>query len=116
MVAKGQNSSSRLHNLFDLLSAHDRPIVATGPVSRQRPSIIPRIMIHRRRIMGSRPTGFDRTSGISSSATELFGYKPEILRHLPHLRRYARALTGSQRIGDEYIRGSLEILLQEPGA
>jgi DNA-directed RNA polymerase specialized sigma24 family protein len=65
--------------------------------------------------MASRLSGRDRTSGISSRAAELFGLKPEILRHLPYLRRYARALTGSQKIGDEYIRGSLETLLQEPG-
>ncbi len=31
--------------------------------------------------------------------------------HLPYLRRYARALTGSQRSGDAYVRASLEALL-----
>jgi DNA-directed RNA polymerase specialized sigma24 family protein/CheY-like chemotaxis protein len=32
--------------------------------------------------------------------------------HLPYLRRYARALTGSQSSGDSYVRASLEALLQ----
>ena len=32
--------------------------------------------------------------------------------HLPYLRRYARALTGSQVSGDAYVRASLEALLE----
>jgi len=40
--------------------------------------------------------------------------KQQLVRRLPYLRRYARALTGSQQIGDEYVRGCLEILVQEP--
>jgi DNA-directed RNA polymerase specialized sigma24 family protein/CheY-like chemotaxis protein len=42
------------------------------------------------------------------------GLKHQIVQHLPYLRRYARALTGSQSVGDEYIRGCLETLLLEP--
>ena len=38
----------------------------------------------------------------------------EIARHLPFLRRYARALTGSQERGDRYVRVCLETLLEEP--
>ena len=34
--------------------------------------------------------------------------------HLPHLRRYARAVTGSQAAGDAYVRAALEALLQDP--
>lgn len=34
--------------------------------------------------------------------------------HLPYLRRYARALTGSQASGDAYIRASLEALAADP--
>jgi len=30
--------------------------------------------------------------------------------HLPYLRRFARALTGSQSTGDTYVRTSLEAL------
>ena len=31
--------------------------------------------------------------------------------HLPYLRRYARALTGSQSSGDAYVRAALTALL-----
>jgi CheY-like chemotaxis protein/DNA-directed RNA polymerase specialized sigma24 family protein len=39
----------------------------------------------------------------------------EIAVRLPYLRRYARALTGSQSRGDDYIRVCLEVLVEEPG-
>ncbi len=35
--------------------------------------------------------------------------------HLPFLRRYARALTGTQQSGDAYILASLEALKEDPG-
>lgn len=38
----------------------------------------------------------------------------EIVKHLPYLRRYARAITGVQSRGDAYVRAALEALLQEP--
>jgi len=38
----------------------------------------------------------------------------EVVKWLPYLRRYARALTGSQDRGDRYIRVCLEVLLKEP--
>jgi CheY-like chemotaxis protein len=38
----------------------------------------------------------------------------EIAHHLPFLRRYARALAGSQSGGDAYVRASLEALIQSP--
>jgi len=34
--------------------------------------------------------------------------------HLPHLRRYARALTGAQTSGDAYVRMALETMLGAP--
>src|SRR5512134_2562393 len=37
-----------------------------------------------------------------------------ILPYLPYLRRYARALTGSQDRGDEYVRACVEAILAEP--
>jgi DNA-directed RNA polymerase specialized sigma24 family protein len=37
-----------------------------------------------------------------------------IVTYLPYLRRYARALTGSQARGDEYVRVCLETILAEP--
>ena len=38
----------------------------------------------------------------------------EIAPHLPYLRRYARALTGSQPHGDSYVRASLEAIVAAP--
>ena len=38
----------------------------------------------------------------------------DIVRLLPYLRRYARALTGSQSTGDQYVRLCLEAILAEP--
>ena len=40
----------------------------------------------------------------------------EIALHLPYLRRYARALTGSQQGGDAYVRATLEAILAKPDA
>ncbi len=37
-----------------------------------------------------------------------------VAEHLPLLRRYARALTGSQPSGDAYVAAMLEALLQDP--
>jgi DNA-directed RNA polymerase specialized sigma24 family protein/CheY-like chemotaxis protein len=37
-----------------------------------------------------------------------------IAQHLPYLRRYARALTGSQSSGDAYVAGTLEALIKDP--
>jgi CheY-like chemotaxis protein len=34
--------------------------------------------------------------------------------HLPFLRRYSRALTGSQQHGDAYVRATLEAIVQAP--
>ena len=38
----------------------------------------------------------------------------EIAPHLPYLRRYARALTGSQSAGDAYVRAALEAIVESP--
>jgi len=37
-----------------------------------------------------------------------------IAPHIPYLRRYARALTGSQTSGDSYVAAALESLVKEP--
>jgi DNA-directed RNA polymerase specialized sigma24 family protein len=42
------------------------------------------------------------------------GTSTEILKHLPYLRRYARALVGSQERGDQYMRVFLEAILADP--
>jgi len=39
-----------------------------------------------------------------------------VAQHLPFLRRYARALTGSQASGDAYVAATLETLIQDPEA
>ncbi|MFD2140711.1 response regulator [Ancylobacter oerskovii] len=38
-----------------------------------------------------------------------------VAQHLPFLRRYARALSGSQTAGDAYVTALLETLIAEPG-
>ncbi|MFM5917124.1 MAG: response regulator [Novosphingobium sp.] len=38
-----------------------------------------------------------------------------VVAHLPYLRRYARALTGSQLAGDAYVRATLEAALSDAG-
>lgn len=45
---------------------------------------------------------------------ETFHQNSRIADHLPHLRRYARALFGSQQRGDQYVRVCIETLLEEP--
>lgn len=42
------------------------------------------------------------------------GLKEQAAAILPYLRRYARALTGSQQQGDQWVRMCVEILLQQP--
>lgn len=37
-----------------------------------------------------------------------------IAQHVPYLRRYARALTGNQTLGDQYVTATLEKLVKEP--
>ena len=38
----------------------------------------------------------------------------EIIRHVPFLRRYARALTGTQEQGDYFVKASLDALVENP--
>jgi DNA-directed RNA polymerase specialized sigma24 family protein/CheY-like chemotaxis protein len=37
-----------------------------------------------------------------------------LLKQIPYLRRHARLLTGSQEVGDEYVRICLEMVIAEP--
>src|ERR1700746_1501674 len=39
----------------------------------------------------------------------------ELAPHLPFLRRYARALTGTQAHGDAFVRATLEAIVAAPG-
>lgn len=36
-----------------------------------------------------------------------------LIPHIPYLRRYARALTGSQQRGDQYVKASLETIIEQ---
>ena len=38
----------------------------------------------------------------------------QIAPHLPYLRRYARALTGSQESGDNYVASTLQAMIEDP--
>ena len=38
----------------------------------------------------------------------------QLAPHLPFLRRYGRALTGSQSEGDQYVRATLEAIVAAP--
>ncbi|MEP7348877.1 MAG: response regulator [Sphingorhabdus sp.] len=42
------------------------------------------------------------------------GLSEAVAPELPYLRRYARAITGSQALGDAAVRATLEALLEEP--
>lgn len=42
------------------------------------------------------------------------GIRASLGPYLPYLRRYGRALTGSQRSGDAFVRAALEALVQSP--
>jgi len=39
----------------------------------------------------------------------------QVAPHLPYLRRFARAVTGSQKSGDAYVVSTLEAMLADPG-
>lgn len=43
-------------------------------------------------------------------------FRDRLAPELPYLRRYARALTGSQKSGDSWVRATLEAVLSEPGS
>lgn len=44
----------------------------------------------------------------------LMSYVSQFGPHLPYLRRYARALTGSQKSGDHYVKAALTALAADP--
>lgn len=48
-------------------------------------------------------------------AQEAADLSARIARHLPYLRRYARALTGNQTSGDNYALAVLEAVVADPG-
>jgi len=60
--------------------------------------------------------GLARFKLITSKRDPLMSLSAAIAPHLPYLRRYARALTGSQSGGDAYVRAALEAILAKPEA
>ncbi len=50
----------------------------------------------------------------ATATTTPGGLRATMGPYLPYLRRYGRALTGSQRTGDAFVRAALEALLQAP--
>lgn len=46
---------------------------------------------------------------------EVVDHSATVARHLPYLRRYARALTGNQTSGDSYAVAVLESIITDPG-
>jgi DNA-directed RNA polymerase specialized sigma24 family protein len=70
-------------------------------------------------VFGSTPWNLFLGRGLSSLTHQPGGVPVSrsqiIARHLPFLRRYARALTGSQSSGDAYVTAVLEAMLEDPG-
>jgi DNA-directed RNA polymerase specialized sigma24 family protein/CheY-like chemotaxis protein len=52
--------------------------------------------------------------GISQENSVLMSLGQQLAPHLPFLRRYGRALTGSQSHGDKYVRATLEAIIAAP--
>lgn len=48
------------------------------------------------------------------TVSDTTGLSEHLMAALPYLRRYARALTGSQSHGDQWVRLCVEVLLQQP--
>src|SRR5450755_677490 len=51
---------------------------------------------------------------VSTGGICLMPAEQTVSKYLPYLRRYARALTGSQSSGDAYVAATLETLIKEP--
>ncbi|HEY9038281.1 MAG TPA: response regulator [Roseovarius sp.] len=56
------------------------------------------------------------TSDITGSSETKVNFSQQIASHLPYLRRYARALTGSQSSGDAFATATLEAILEDRAA
>jgi CheY-like chemotaxis protein/DNA-directed RNA polymerase specialized sigma24 family protein len=60
------------------------------------------------------PNLMSHPSTMRRRASPMNNVKDILVGELPYLRRYARALTGSQERGDHYVRVCLETLVAEP--
>ena len=54
-------------------------------------------------------------TGLDSAGDSKMSIATEIAPHLPYLRRFARALSGTQAGGDAYVVATLEALIADPG-
>src|SRR6266446_5542515 len=53
-------------------------------------------------------------NGEKQTVSETVSKSQTVAQHVPYLRRYARALTGNQALGDSYVTATLEALVREP--
>src|SRR5258706_10652387 len=62
--------------------------------------------------------GTDRTLGAMGEEEEpgKMALAEQIAPHVPYLRRFSRALTGSQQSGDAYVEALLEAVLADPAS
>jgi len=54
-------------------------------------------------------------AGTIQGISSIMSLGQQLAPHLPFLRRYGRALTGSQSHGDHYVRATLEAIVAAPG-
>ena len=52
--------------------------------------------------------------GLTHEDKSLMSTSKAIAPHLPYLRRFARALAGTQSAGDAYVAATLEVLIEDP--
>jgi DNA-directed RNA polymerase specialized sigma24 family protein len=52
--------------------------------------------------------------GLNHEGKRLMPASKAIAPHLPYLRRFARALAGTQTAGDAYVAATLEVLIEDP--
>src|SRR5208283_4135241 len=58
----------------------------------------------------------DKAGAFSRARKSQMTLSQQIGPYLPYLRRYARALTGSQKIGDAFVAQTLEVIVEEPAS
>ena len=74
--------------------------------------LIPDLTPQRRDRSGTKIANL-RLCAKANGSVEYMSVSQAVVAHLPYLRRYARALTGSQMAGDAYVRATLEAALSD---
>src|SRR5919199_1855199 len=82
------------------------PDVCSGPATRKTRPVRQGCTLQSRPSIGGQTTIMENTPNMSLGQ--------ELAPHLPFLRRYARALTGSQTHGDAFVRATLEAIVAAP--